>query len=177
MSVTGRGTAAFVVGLLVLLVGACGTEQGKDSGKEPGMNDRPSMESTIESYERMRDAMFAALEAKLGPREWRVSSTNDQLGRAGCAEDPDGETAFLPSHVFTGTYERADWKQAAEIVEKVGREHGFDDTATVVDRPGDFELVGEDTYGGRYEFGMAKNTTLGQRTGCHRWDKKPPPSP
>jgi hypothetical protein len=156
---------------------ACGTEQGKDSGKEPRMDDRPSMESTIESYERMRDAMFAALEAELGPREWRVSPTNDHLGRAGCAEDPDGETAFLPSYLFTGTYERADWKEAAQIVETVGREHGFDDTATVVDRPGDFELVGEDEYGGRYEFGMAKNTTLGQRTGCHRWDKKPPPSP
>ncbi len=143
------------------------------------MEDRPSMEKMIERYDDMRDAVFAALEADLGPQKWQVSPMNDKIGRSGCAsdEDEEGETAYLPSHYFPGTYERAEWKQAAEIVEKVGREHGFDDTATVVDRADDFELVGEDKYGGRYEFGMARNTTLGQRTGCHRWDKKPPPSP
>ena len=62
-------------------------------------------------------------------------------------------------------------------MEEVGRKHGFDDVAHVKDEPGDLDMVGEDAYGAQYEFGMAKNTIFDVRTGCHRWDQKPSPSP
>jgi hypothetical protein len=141
------------------------------------MTDRPSMETMIKRYEGMREEVFAALSKDFGSRDWRVSLTNDHFGRSGCNDDPLGEVGYFPTMFFPGAYDEADWKDVSAVVERVGREHGFDDAAVVVDRPGDFEVVGEDEFGARFEFGMAKNTTFGMKTGCHRWDHKPSPSP
>jgi hypothetical protein len=57
----------------------------------------------------------------------------------------------------------------------VGREYGFDKVKVVVDRPGDFSMTGLSKDGGSYDYGMATNTVLGIRTGCHRWETPPAP--
>ncbi len=138
-------------------------------------SDAPPMESVVADYTAMRTEMFRALDDELGTRPWDVSPTNATMVRAGCrqGEDTDGERATLPSYYFPGTYDAGDWKQAAEVVWKVGREHGFTRTGTIVDRPDDLEVFGQDDHGGRYVFGLATNTVLGISTGCHRWRSAP----
>jgi len=134
-----------------------------------------SMEKAIERYDQMRQEMFQALEAELGPRKWAVTPNDSGPTRAGCNDDEEAETVILPAFGFEGSYPESEWKQSAAIVEKVGRGYGFDKVKVVVDRPGDFSMTGLSKDGGSYDFGLASNTVLGIRTGCHRWDTKPAP--
>lgn len=125
----------------------------------------------------MQADLFDSLEEKLGPRDWAVSANSLGGGRSGCEDDPDAERVQPPPMSFDGTYEPESWDEVKGLVEEVRRTPGFDDVATVKDEPGDLLIVAEDAYGGRYEFGMARNTIFDVRTGCHRWDQKPSPSP
>ena len=124
------------------------------------------------------------------PKPWAGPAEQPRASDAPAAvarDDPEGETAFAAADVLhrhlrrppTGT-------QVRDLVEEVGREHGFDDTAHVKDEPGDLDMVGEDKYGGRYEFGMAKNTdlrrqapavTAGTRSPHRRLDAMTAPDP
>ena len=135
------------------------------------------METMVKRYEAMQADVFDSLEKEFGAKPWEVQPNSLGGGRSGCGgpeDDPEGEQVQLPPMSFTGTYPATDWDQVRDLVEEVGRKHGFDDVAHVKDEPGDLDMVGEDEYGGRYEFGMAKNTIFDLRTGCHRWDQKPP---
>jgi hypothetical protein len=160
--------------LLVALLAACGADDPSPS-KESTMSKSVSMESAIADAEQMRQEMFRSLAAELGERRWAVTPNDDGPIRAGCDGDDGAETVSLRSYGFIGAYPPADWKKAADIVEKVGRAHGFDVVKVVVDRPGDFSMTGLSKSGGSYSFGMGKNAVLGINTGCHVWDDKPTP--
>jgi hypothetical protein len=163
---------------LLVLTAACGTDSSpaQTTEERPAMKDRPAMETMVKRYEAMQADVFDSLEKEFGAKPWEVSPNSLGGGRSGCSEgDPDGEKVYLPSMSFTGTYPADDWQRVRDLVEETGREHGFDDVAHVKDEPGDLDMVGEDKYGAQYEFGMAKNTVFGLRTGCHRWNEKPPP--
>ena len=168
--------------LALTVVAACGgttdDNPGTHTGKAPDVKDRPSMETMIKRYEGMRTEIFAALAEEFGARGWKLSPDNDEFDESFCPDvDPKGEIRYFPTYMFPGTYDAADWKASSALVERIGREHGFDDAAVVVDKPGNYELVGEDDFGGRYTFGMATNTIFGLQTGCHRWDDKPSTTP
>jgi hypothetical protein len=167
-----RRLAALVLAALLPGLSSCGTDK-----EQPvkASSDAPRMESVMDDYVAMRTEMFDALDTELGHRAWDVSPNNATLVRSGCRqdEDEDGERVTLPSYYFPGTYDRSDWKQAAEVVWRVGRGHGFTRTGTIVDKPDDLEVFGQDDHGGRYVFGLATHTVLGISTGCHRWRSAP----
>lgn len=170
-----RIAAAVVATLLALLtLSACGDDE-EDPPAMTSSNGHPPMERMVDDYTEMRTAMVDALDTELGRRGWDVTPNNPSMIRSKCRaeEDERGERVSLPSYGFTGTYDAGDWKRAVELVWKVGREHGFTHTGTIVDRPDDLEVYGEDDHGGRYIFGLAENTVLGITTGCHRWTSTP----
>jgi hypothetical protein len=153
--------------------GGCGTEEERPKVTSSGTP--AAMETVLDDYTAMRGEMIAALDEELGPRPWGVSSNNPKAVRSGCrsGEDPDGERVAMESYSFRGTYDPADWKRSAAVVQRVGREHGFDRTGTTVDAPDDLQVFGEDARGGRYVYGLAANTVLGISTGCHVWRSAP----
>ena len=145
------------------------------------MKDRPAMETMVKRYEAMQaDALRTPSRSEFGRQA--LGGLTEQPGRrtlrlrrmCGRPRGRDGPPAPMS---FMGTYPAADWDRVRDLVEEVGRKHGFDDVAHVKDEPGDLDMVGEDKYGAQYEFGMAKNTIFDLRTGCHRWNQKPSPSP
>ena len=75
---------------------------------------------------------------------------------------------------FSGTYPPEEWESVRQVVEEVAARHGFGDAAVVTDEPGNLYLVAQDDLGARMQLGMARNTTFGLRTGCHRWERTPP---
>lgn len=165
-----------VVTLLAAATG-CAT-----SAKEPNTVDvakRPTMEKVIGDYEQMRTEMVDQLTAELGPKPWGDAPNDIGQTRSGCGNDvdPDGEQVSLVTQSFKGTYDRSEWQNATKIVRRVGEKYGFAETGTIVDRPDELEVYGEDEYGARYIFGMATNTVLSVSTGCHRWETPPPPAP
>lgn len=141
--------------------------------------DRPSMETVIDDYTQMRTEMVAAVDAIAGAGAWGNSSSIKELSRSGCrnGEDPDGERANLPNYTRKGPLTGDDRDAIMEAVWKVGRAHGFDEVGTIVDRPDDWEIYGEDPNGGRYVVGSSANTVISIGTGCHRWDTQPAPAP
>jgi hypothetical protein len=168
-----RGVALPVLVLALTATGGCGTEE-----ERPGMTsngEAAAMETVLEDYTAMRRDMVAALDEELGPKPWDVSSTNPKPVRSGCrsGEDPDGERVAMASWSFRGTYDAADWKRSAQVVQRVGREHGFTRTGTTVEAPDDLQVFGEDARGGRYVYGLSVNTVLGISTGCHVWRSPP----
>ena len=170
-----RRLTAAVLGIVVAsLVTACGADDPSPA-KESTMSKTStvSMESAIADAEKMRATMFRELAAAFGSKDWAVPPNDDGPTRAACNSDDGAETVILPAYGFFGAYPEEDWKKAAKIVQEVGRRHGFDRIKVVVDRPGDFSMTGLSSDGGSYDFGMAKNTVLGIRTGCHVWDDKP----
>ena len=175
VTVTQRLLVVCLAAMLVLAT-ACGSDS-PSTKESPAVTDRPAMETMVKRYEALQADLFASLEETLGPRDWAVSANSLGGGRSGCDDDPEAERVQLPPMSFDGTYEPASWDKVRAIVEEAGRRHGFDDVAIVKDEPGDLVMVGEDGYAARYEFGMARNTIFDVRTGCHRWDQKPSPSP
>ena len=143
---------------------------------EEEMTARPPMEQMLDRYEAMRREMVQALDVEIGGLRWAADPVQMGASRSGCStggaitEAQEVETIGL---LAEGTYESADWHRSAALVLEVGRRFGFDDTATVVDRPGDFEVVGADEYGAVFHYGMAVNTILTLRTGCHLWEDRP----
>ena len=134
------------------------------------LDGRPSMEEVLDRYEAMERDMVAAVEAELPGLAWQVEGDGVGLTRSGCVEDvtPDrAESLNLVGLWAPGTLDPASWRASAEVVRGVGERYGFDDVTTLVDRPDDLELVGQDAYGGQYRFGMAVNTILSVSTGCH----------
>jgi hypothetical protein len=166
--------------ILLLLAGwllaACGEDE--DSTMK-NATDRPSMETVVDDYTQMRTEMMAAVDTIAGPGDWVNSSSIKEVLRSGCrdGEDPDGERANLPNYTRQGPLTGDDREAIKDAVWKVGRAHGFDDVGTIVDRPDDWEIYGQDANGGRYVFGSSANTVVSIGTGCHRYDEKPAPAP
>lgn len=164
---------AFVVAVAI----SSGCSHGMSTEElEEEMTARPPMEQMLDRYEAMRREMVQALDVEIGGLRWAADPVQMGASRSGCStggaitEAQEVETIGL---LAEGTYESADWHRSAALVLEVGRRFGFDDTATVVDRPGDFEVVGADEYGAVFHYGMAVNTILTLRTGCHLWEDRP----
>ena len=66
-----------------------------------------------ERMDQMRQEMFQALEADLGPRKWAVTPNDTGRTRAGCNDDDEAETVILPAYGFQGSYPESEWKQSA----------------------------------------------------------------
>lgn len=128
------------------------------------LKDRPSLEEILVQYEAMHEDIFTSLEAELGPREWAPVSLHN---RAYCEEDEAGERAFMRIQGFDGVYDTADWQRSVEIVTEVARQHGFTEVRTIIDRPDNIEITGQDQYGGTFLYAMAVNTMFSIDTGCH----------
>lgn len=127
---------------------------------------RPTIEAIRDSYEEMQARLRGRLSAEVGPLQW-VNRQN--AGSAGCAEFPGvgGQSLTLNRWTSEGNLHDARWPAAVAIVTEVTAGYGFGAPEAVVDRPGDHEIVGTDPYGGRYQFGTARNTVLLVSTGCH----------
>lgn len=166
-----------LVVLTVLALAGCAGGATDDATKEPDVDDRPTMETVVARYERLREDLFRELGERFGEQAWAESANSRGMSRSGCSEVEDGEHVHLPGMSFRGTYASEDWDGVRQVVEEVAGRHGFADVAVVADEPGNLHLVAEDELGARLQFGMARNTTFGLRTGCHRWERTPPPMP
>ncbi|WP_187365217.1 LppA family lipoprotein [Cellulosimicrobium cellulans] len=173
--------ASSVLVLAALLSGCTGGGPGSGEGSNgPEQVDtveaRPRMEQVLDSYEAMEREMIAAVEAELPGLQWRMDTEDTGMTRSlcdGAGLDDDAEEVDLATLWAPGTLAPADWPRAVELVQEVGDRYGFTERRTVVDEADDLEVVGEDEYGGRYRFGMAANTILSVRTGCHLWERLP----
>lgn len=154
----------------VLLVSACGV--GGNEMEVP-MGERPSMEAVLADYEAMRVEMIEALRSELGERQWNVSANSPTFTTSGCDGSDVGETAFLENLSMRGSWDAGDLDRVAQIVQDIGREHGFTEIVTVIDKPGDIKFGAYDLFGGQYSFISAKNTVLSLITGCHVWEGEP----
>jgi hypothetical protein len=166
-----------LVVLAALVLAACGTGTNDDPTKEPDVDDRPTMETVVARYEQLREDLFRELAERFGERPWAESANSLGMSRSGCSEVEAGEHVHLPGRSFRGTYAPEDWTRVRQTVEEVAAEHGFAEVSVVADEPGNLHLVAEDDLGARMQFGMARNTIFGLRTGCHRWERTPPPTP
>jgi hypothetical protein len=61
----------------------------------------------------------------------------------------------------------AQWDRAAVLTEQVLRDFGFGAAETVVDNPGEHEVVLRGQLGALVRFGTLANATLALETGCH----------
>jgi hypothetical protein len=173
--------ASTAIVLVALLPGCTDGGSGSDEGPQgqeqvETVDARPRMEQVLDSYEAMEREMLAALGAELPGLAWRMDTDDIGMTRSLCTDaglGDDAEEVDLATLWATGTLNPADWPRAVEIVQEVGDRYGFTDHGTVVDRADDLEVVGEDEFGGRYRFGMAVNTILSVRTGCHLWETLP----
>jgi hypothetical protein len=163
--------------LAVLALAGCATGSDDDPTKEPDVEDRPTMETVVARYEQLREDLFRELGERFGDRPWAESTNSLGMARSGCSDVEDGEHVHLPGMSLRGTYPPEDWDGVRQVVEDVAARYGFADVAVVTDEPGNLHLVAEDDLGARLQFGMASNTTFGLRTGCHRWERTPPPTP
>lgn len=137
---------------------------------EAEMTARPSREQMLGRYEAVPREVVQVLGAEIGGLHQTADPVQMGASRSGCStggpvtEAQEVETIGL---LAEGTDASAAWHRSAELVLDVGRRSGFDDTATVVDRPGHSEVVGADEYGAVFQNGTAVNTVLPLRTGCH----------
>lgn len=166
--------------LLAVALAGCATSTPSDEDNETEqmvtLDGRPPMEDVLDRYESMERDMIGALAGELPGLLWQADDDEVGLTRSGCVEDVGSDRAEGVSLVglwAQGTLDPASWPRAVEVVQGVGEQYGFDQVTTVVDRPDDLEIVGEDAFGGQYRFGMAVNTILSVSTGCHEWDAVP----
>ena len=140
------------------------------------MSDRPSLESVIDRYTRMRSEMIAALDDELGPAGWAESASSRGLDFGACegvieAAPPGTDTAFLPRFRREGTYD--DPQVALATIDRVGRGSGFGELEKRADNGTTAVYAAVDHLGAVYEVHFARNMVIGIQTGCHAWDHKP----
>lgn len=130
---------------------------------------RPTLEQTITTYEQMQQRVFEKLSAELGPFTW--TRLREGHGSTGCGEDfppnSPGRAESLASWGFDGNISDEQWPRAVQIIADVTAGYGFGKPKGLVDRPGQHDISGVDTYGGNYQFGTQINTTWRVATGCH----------
>lgn len=131
------------------------------------LRQRPSIEEISERYELMQQRLLDSLNTEVGPLSWAVS---DPVSRTVCTEFPDvfdAESRVLESWRAPGNLPDAEWSRAVEIVQEVTEEYGFGEPEIIVNRSGDHEIIGNDQYGGVYQFRTSADTVLTVTTGCH----------
>lgn len=170
--------------LLTLTVTGCTADTDRSPSEETSMtNDATadvtgygtgSMEDAVGRMKRMRAAMVDALGEELGARSWAPAPQQDGATIAACNR-PRYDTVALRIYLSDEPIADDDWERATEIVDRIGREQGFDVVKSVVDEPGRHKLTGLAPDGGSYSLGSQAAATLSIRTGCYRWDTDPGP--
>lgn len=155
--------------LVLLLMTGCADEGDPVSDKQSqdaALQERPTLEQEQARLTTVRDEVRDALGSRLGLTAW---SEPDKGNAAGCADFPDsaGYTAFLPLLLLTDGVPDDKWAEAVAVVEEVAGAAGFAPAQTVVDRPGQHEVVLRGERESLLRFGSVKDATLHLETGCH----------
>lgn len=130
------------------------------------LQQRPSIEQITAHYEQMQKRLLELLDRLVGPLEWAVSAP---ASRASCAEfaDSGAESRVLESWRAAEPVADVDWPSAVSIVRSITAEYGFVEPEIIINRTGDHEITGNDSYGAVYTFGTSRSTILTLTTGCH----------
>lgn len=160
---------ALIAALLLLGSAGCSHQGGTVDDKTAAratLLKRPTLEAETARITAVRDAVRNALDARLGLDRWSDLGSADE---AGCAEFDDlkARTRFLSSLLLTGGVPDAQWPAAVKIVAEVAAPAGFGAPETVVDRPGQHDVVLRGERGSRLTFGTMANATLALEVGCH----------
>jgi hypothetical protein len=156
--------------LALLLTTSCAVDRGDPVSdtklQNAALQERPTHEQEQVRLLQVRDQVRDALASRLGLTDWGQADVGTT---AGCADypDSDGLTAFLPLLALTGGVPDQQWAQAVQVVEEVAGETGFGAARTVVDRPGEHEVVLRGERESLLRFGTLQNATLRLETGCH----------
>jgi hypothetical protein len=155
--------------LVLLLMTGCADGGDLVSDKQSqndALRERPTLEQEQQRLTAVRDEIRDALSARLGLTAW---SQADEGNAAGCADypDSDGYTAFLPLLALSGGVPDATWDSAVSVVEEVASRAGFGPAETVVDRPGEHEVVLRGERESLLRFGTLQDATLRLEAGCH----------
>ncbi|MFC7343197.1 LppA family lipoprotein [Saccharopolyspora griseoalba] len=131
------------------------------------LRQRPSIEDVSARYRQMQRRLRDLLDEAVGPLGWTV--IEPELAQP-CSTFPaidEAQSRVLERWRAPRTISDDDWPRAARVVEAVTGEFEFTAPEVVVNRTGDHEITGNDTYGAVYSFGTATGTELGITTGCH----------
>lgn len=160
-----RLAAALVV---LLLATGCSAERdpvADEATQNAALRERPSLEQEQARLTAVQDQVRGALSTRLGLTAW----SEKEGGGAGCADHPDsdGFTVFLPGWLLTGGVPDAVWDEAVAIVEEVAGPAGFGKAETVIDQPGEHDVILRGERESRLTFGTALDATLRFEVGCH----------
>ena len=159
-----------LVTTLVLLLGAVACTRGESADEKAAAHAtllaRPTLEAETARITAVRTAVRDALSARLGLVAWSDLGSADE---AGCADFSDlkARTRFLSSLLLTGGVPDAQWPAAVKVVAEVAGPAGFGAPQTVVDLPGQHDVVLRGDRGSRLTFGTLANATLALEIGCH----------
>ncbi|TDD01707.1 hypothetical protein E1181_24665 [Saccharopolyspora terrae] len=130
------------------------------------LQQRPSIEQISAQYEQMQQRLRDLLDRLVGPLRWAVSAPETKVE---CSEfsGADAESRVLQSWRAAQPVADVDWPSAVSIVRSITAEYGFGEPEIIVNRTGDHEITGNDSYGGVYTFGTSRGTILTVTTGCH----------
>ena len=162
-----RLAAALLV--LLLLLTSCSDERDPVADKatqNAALRERPSLEQEQARLTAVQDQVLKALADRLGLTAWSQGDEGN-ASRCGNYPDSDGYSASLPMQVLTGGVPDASWDRAVAIIEEVAGPAGFGGTDTVVDQPGEHEVVLRGDRESFLRFGTALDATLRIRAGCH----------
>lgn len=179
---SGKPTRLLLSATLSCFLAGCGAGPGDpfDTSRKDGtvdVVDRPTMETMLARYRAFQADLFANLEREFGKRRWYPVDELD-FGVCDSSDPKNGQVAYLPIMGFDGTYPAGDWHRVRDLVIKVGKQHGFEHVSTVADSSDHLFFVGHDLkHGGKYDFGMRHNTSIGIETGCLLWGATPHATP
>lgn len=170
MTRTPRTRAALLVAVLSLAA-ACSTTTttgGTDVDPMTELQSRPSYEDTVATYTTMDQEIRDAVTAAVPTVAWILERG---ARSAGCSEPFDnlgGRSTGLDSYGAPGAIPDDEWPAALAAAEAVAQRYGFDDTATVVDEPGNHQVRFSSSTDLAYvNLGTVVNVVLSTFTGCH----------
>ena len=155
--------------LVLLMLTSCSDERDPVADRleqNAVLRERPSLEQEQARLTAVQDQILEALSTRLGLTAWSQADEGN-ASRCGDYPDSDGFSASLPMQALTGGVPDAAWDRAVAIIEEVAGPAGFGQTDTVVDLPGEHEVVLTGERESRLRFGTALNATLRFEVGCH----------
>jgi hypothetical protein len=149
----------------VLVLTACSGGDPMNAPRE-SLEQQPTLAQAVDSLGEMAAEVERRLGAELGLTAW---STSQEAGESLCGEGEveDARVAYLPTRALAGGVPDADWERAVDVLVDVVSGYGFGPPETVVDDPGEHEVVLVDEREALVRFGTLQNATLEVVTGCH----------
>ncbi len=134
--------------------------------QQAALRERPSLEQEQARLTAVQNQVREALSTRLGLTTW---SQVDGADSAGCADypDSDGSTSFMPGWVLTDGVPDAVWDQAVAIVEEIAGPAGFRKAETVIDQPGQHNVILRGERESVLTLGSILDATLRLEAGCH----------